>query len=44
MVRRCRELKLYLDAPERRVMLDVAVLITVQTLNYLHQEHHKVPV
>jgi len=44
MVRRCRELKLYLDGPERHVMLDVAVLITVQTLNYLHKEHHKVPV
>ena len=44
MVRRCRELKLYVDAPERQVIPDVAVLITVQTLNFLHNEHHKVPV
>jgi len=44
MVRRCRELKLYLDAPESKVMLDVGVLITVQTVNYLHKGQHKVPV
>lgn len=44
MVRRCREMKLYIDAPERQVMLDVAVLITVLTVNYLHQAHHKVPI
>lgn len=43
MVRRCRELKLYVDAPDRQVMLDVAVLITVQTVNYLHQGQHRVP-
>ncbi len=44
MVRRCREMKLYVDAPERQVMLDVAVLITVVTVNYLHKGHHKVPI
>tara|TARA_R110002073_G_scaffold109019_2_gene244770 strand:+ start:20 stop:1057 length:1038 start_codon:yes stop_codon:yes gene_type:complete len=44
MVRRCRELNLYVDVPERQVMLDVAVLITVQTVNYLHSGQHKVPV
>lgn len=43
MVRRCRELGLYVDAPERQVMLDVAIVITVQTLNYWHKEHHKIP-
>ena len=44
MVRRCREMKLYVDAPERQVILDVAVLITVVTVNYLHNGHHNVPI
>ena len=44
MVQRCREMKLYVDAPERQLMLDVAVLITVLTVNYLHKAHHKVPI
>jgi len=44
MVRRCRELGLYVDAPDRQVKLDVAILLTVQTVNYLHQGQHKVPV
>jgi hypothetical protein len=44
MVRRCRELKLYVETPERQVMLDVAVFLAVQTMNYLHEGQHKVPV
>ena len=44
MVQHCREMKLYVDAPKRQLMLDVAVLITVLTVNYLHKAHHKVPI
>lgn len=44
MVRRCRELKLKLDAPERQVMLDVAVFLAVQIMNNPHEGQRKVPV
>ena len=43
MVRRCREMKLYVDGPGRQVIIDVAMLITI-TVNYLHKGHHKVPI
>jgi hypothetical protein len=42
MIARCRELNLRLrDTPEQ-TKLDFAVLLTVQTMNYLHSGRHRV--
>ncbi len=43
MILRCRELKLYVGRPEEQVKLDIAVFISVQTLNYLHHVRHRIP-
>jgi len=43
MILRCRELKLYVDRPEEQVKLDVAIFLSVQTLNYLHHVRHRIP-
>lgn len=42
MIGRCRQLKLRRDRPERRTRHDATMLLTVQTMNYLHQGHPKV--
>jgi hypothetical protein len=42
MIARCRELNLRLDRPVRRAKRDALVLVTVQTMNYLHGGHHRV--
>jgi hypothetical protein len=42
MIRRCQELKLRLAAPEEQVRHDFTVLLTVQTMNYLHSGRHRV--
>ncbi len=42
MVERCAELKLFVDRPEEEVKLDATVLVTVQTMNYLHSGRHRV--
>lgn len=42
MIDRCRVLKLRLAMNERDAKRDAMVLITVQTMNYLHGGHHKV--
>lgn len=44
MIIRCRKLNLKLTRPEEEVKTDVAIFITVQTINYLHRVHHRVPV
>jgi len=41
MVVRARELKLYVDKPEAQVTLEAAVLLTVQTMNHLHDGNHR---
>lgn len=41
MIARCRQLKLRLDRPERQAKQDATVLLTVQTMNYLHAGHHR---
>ncbi|GKS56959.1 hypothetical protein YTPLAS18_04860 [Nitrospira sp.] len=38
----CREQELRLAIPEARAKLDVTILLTVQTMNYLHGGHHRV--
>ena len=42
MIRRCRELKLRLHRPPDEVERDALVLVTVQTMNYLHEGRHRV--
>lgn len=44
MTARCRQLKLRLDRPGNRATLDAAVLLTVQTMNYLHGGLHRVAI
>lgn len=42
MIDRCRELKLRLALPERKARSEALMLLTVQTMNYLHEGHHRV--
>jgi hypothetical protein len=42
MIRRCDELGLRLKYPEARTKLDFTMLLTVQTMNYLHSGRHRV--
>ncbi len=42
MIERCRELKLRMNTNENDTRRDVMVMLTVQTVNYLHAGHHKV--
>jgi hypothetical protein len=42
MIERCRELNLRLSHPLSQARHDALVLVTVQTMNYLHGGHHRV--
>jgi putative zinc-binding metallo-peptidase len=42
MIMRCRELKLRLALPEAQARYEFTVLLTVQTMNYLHSGRHRV--
>jgi hypothetical protein len=42
MIARCNELNLRLKYPEDRTKLDFTMLVTVQTMNYLHSGRHRV--
>ncbi len=42
IVHRCRELELRLAVPEPQAKLDFAILLTVQTMNFLHSGRHRV--
>ena len=42
MIRRCQELKLRLAVPEEQARHEFTVLLTVQTMNYLHSGRHRV--
>lgn len=42
MIQRCRELHLHLATSEEQAVLDFTVLLTVQTMNYLHSGRHRV--
>lgn len=42
MMARCDELSLHLAGPAARVRTDFTVLLTVQTMNYLHSGRHRV--
>ena len=39
---RCRDQRLRLRVAEEKAKLDVTILLTVQTMNYLHSGHHRV--
>jgi hypothetical protein len=41
MIERCRELELRATDAEEELKLDAAVLVSVQTMNYLHGGHHR---
>jgi hypothetical protein len=41
VIGRCDELKLRLKYPEDRTKLDLTMLLTVQTMNYLHSGRHR---
>jgi hypothetical protein len=42
MIGRCRDLKLHVAGPEKQLTMDFAILLTVQTMNYLHSGRHRV--
>jgi hypothetical protein len=42
MIKRCRELRLRVKSSTELTTLDSIVMITVQTMNYLHSGHHRV--
>jgi len=42
MIGRCRELKLRAVGPEDQLKIDFAILLTVQTMNYLHTGRHRI--
>lgn len=42
MIERCHASKLHLRQPSEQAKLDFAILLTVQTMNYLHSGRHKV--
>ena len=42
MIDRCRELRLRLRRSERHSRRDLLVMLTVQTMNYLHGGNHRV--
>jgi hypothetical protein len=42
MILRCKELKLRLAVPEEQARHEFTVLLTVQTMNYLHSGRHRV--
>jgi len=42
MIQRCQELKLRLAVPEEQARHEFTVLLTVQTMNYLHSGRHRV--
>ena len=42
MITRCQELGLHLSGAEEQATLDFTVLLTVQTMNYLHSGRHRI--
>jgi hypothetical protein len=42
MIERCEELDLRVDRPLAEVERDTLILLTMQTMNYLHDGHHRV--
>ena len=43
MIKRCRELDLRLDRPEAEVKLEAAVMLAMQTTNFIHSTAYRLP-
>ena len=43
MIDRCKELKLRLAMPEAQARREATIMVTIQTMNYIHSGHHRVP-
>jgi hypothetical protein len=41
MIKRCEELHLHLARPQEQATLEATVLLSVQTMNYLHAGYHR---
>ena len=41
MTKRCEELHLRLDRPDEQAKLEATILLSVQTMNYLHAGYHR---
>lgn len=44
MIQRAGEFKLRVDRPDEQVRLEAAILLSIQTMNYLHGGHHRLAV
>jgi hypothetical protein len=42
MIDRCKELRLRLARPEKQARLEAMIMVTVQTMNYIHSGHYRV--
>ena len=42
IIDRCRELRLRLVRPPERIKTETLMMVTVQTMNYLHAGNHRV--
>lgn len=43
IIESCREKKLYLTRPEEETRMDLVGMLTAQTLNYINNGHHSIP-
>ena len=44
MIDRCTELKLRLAMSPREAKQEAMIMLTVQTMNYIHAGHHRLPI
>ncbi|MGD2108078.1 MAG: putative zinc-binding metallopeptidase [Phycisphaerae bacterium] len=44
MISRCRQLKLRVRHPDDQTKLEAVILLTIQTMNYLHSGHHRLAI
>lgn len=44
MIIRCRELKLYVTRPDEEMKIELAIFLSVQTLNYFNKARHRVAI
>jgi hypothetical protein len=44
MIKRCRELGLLMTRPHDELRVEVAVMLTMQTMNFVHGTDHRIPV
>jgi hypothetical protein len=44
MIKRCKELGLLVTRPHEELKIDVAIVLTMQTMNFVHGTEHRVTV